>query len=145
MAHVGVEDVNTWLEPSKLSVSEIEPGLDVYATGLIVGALVARFDTTTWVDETTTPSLVKQLISMLYAAAFYRREYSEDLVDGTGLNWAQWLEQSAGGYVSQIVAGVIDIIGLPDGTDEGLALPAFYPTDESSIDDPAKFSMCMRF
>lgn len=145
MAHVGVDDVNTWLEASKLSVSEIEPGLDVYATGLIVGALISRFDTTTWVDEATTPSLVKQLIAMLYAAAFYRREYSEDLVDGTGLNWAQWLESSAGGYVSQIVSGVIDIIGLPGEVDAGLALPAFYPTDESSIDEPAFFAVSMDF
>jgi hypothetical protein len=81
---------------------------------------------------------------MLYAAAVYRRQYSEDLVDGTGLNWAQWLEKSVEGYITSLLDGTI-ILDEAVLDDSGLRLPAFYPTDLSSIDDPAKFTMMTSF
>ena len=140
------EDVNSWLETSKLSIdtSNIETQVETFAVNQVVGKLASRYDTVLWVNRAGTPALVIQLTAMLYAAAVYRRQYSEDLVDGEGLNWAQWLEKSVEGYLTSLLDGTIIIDGsILD--DSGLRLPAFYPTDLSSIDDPAKFTMMASF
>jgi hypothetical protein len=138
------EDVNSWIETSKLSVDGVETQVEVIAVNQVIGRLAARYDTSLWVNRASSPSLAIQLTAMLYAAAVYRRQYSEDLVDGTGLNWAQWLEKSVEGYITSLLDGTI-ILDEAVLDDSGLRLPAFYPTDLSSIDDPAKFTMMTSF
>jgi hypothetical protein len=142
--HLEPADPNAWLESSKSTISDIEPQMEVFAVNQVVGALAARYDVTLWVDRAGSPDLVIQLIAMIYAAAYYRRQYSEDLADGTGLNWAQWLEQSVAGYITSLLNGTI-ILDEDVLDDSGLRLPAFYPTDMSSLDDPAKFTMMAEF
>jgi hypothetical protein len=144
MSYLVPGDVDSWLESSKLSVPSIEPPVEVFAVNQVIGRLAARYDTSLWVDRASTPALPVQLIAMLYAAAAYRRQYGEDLVDGTGLNWAQWLEKSVEGYITSLLDGTI-IIDQDVLDDSGLRLPAFYPNDMSSVCDPAKFTMMLSF
>jgi len=144
MSYLVPEDANSWLETTKLSVDIIEPQVEVVAVNQVIGRMAARYDVTLWVDRVGSPALVIQLTAMLYAAAIYRRQYSEDLVDGTGLNWAQWLEKSVEGYITSLLDGTI-ILDEDILDDSGLRLPAFYPTDMSSIDDPPKFTMMASF
>lgn len=120
-------DVNNWFEGSKLTLDQINVGIETVAATTIVGRLTNAYDTSSWVDESTTPALVIQLIAMHYAAAYYRRAYSEDLVDGVGLNWAEWLERSVEGYITMILDGAIDLEGE---TETGYGLPSFYPDDD---------------
>lgn len=147
MAYLGTGDVQTWLEQTKLTVGEIEAALEQLFAGSVIGQMASRYDTTTWLDEGTTPSLVRQVVGMLYAAAIYRRQYSEDLQENPA--WPVWLETTANMMIAQIVSGVIDlpVVVTPEPT--GLNEPIFYPNDESSnVDignDPPAFSMAKVF
>lgn len=144
MAYLSAEAVDSWLENSKFTVDSIDPNRELVCAQKVIGRLRGSYDTSTWVDESTSPPLVIQLVAMLYAAAHYRYHYSEDLEEGVGLNWAEWLEGSAEAYIASLLDGSI-ILEEGELTDTGLLRPAFYPNDESSIDDPAKFRMMMEF
>ena len=138
-------DVQTWLEGTKLTLTDVDTGLEQYATDKVMGRLSQRYTITGWVDHLTTPPIVINLISMLVAAAIYRRAYSEDLTadDNT---WAVWLEKSALATLNDLSSGVLDIIGVPDDS-LGVSGPVFYPTDASSMDDvdPALFKIAQSF
>lgn len=146
--HITPADVNYWLENTKLTVADpLDAGVEAFATSKVIGRLAGAFETTTWVDPSTTPQLVKQLIAMLYAAATYRKSYSEDLEgDGVGLNWAEWLEQSVEGYLNMVFTGEITLTDPEiDITGTNVGLPSFYPTDLSSVTEPPKFTMGAKF
>jgi hypothetical protein len=142
MAYIAAANVNDWLEATKSSVADpLAAGMMQLAQDKVLGRLAATFDTTTWLDEDTTPALIVTIMSMLYAASYYRMVYSEDLEDGVGLNWAQWLEQSAEGYLTMIIDGTLELPDLGDPT-LSIGYPSFYPND---LAPAAKFGMEQQF
>jgi hypothetical protein len=130
VGYLDSDDVQPWLETTKLTIGSIEAALESTFINTVFGRVSARYTTTTWNDEASTPGLVIQVVAMLYAAAFYRRQYSEDLEGDPA--WPVWLEKTANTTLMQIVDGTID---LPVVIDPGVA----------GLCDPAAFSMSAKF
>lgn len=143
-AYLDVDAIQHWLESTKLTLTNVDTGIDEYARSVVFGRLAASYDTSSWTTKDNSPSIVVQLVSMLAAAAEYRKAYSEDLIDGQGLNWAAWLETTAAGMMTDINSGTLLIPALEAG-DAGLREPTFLPNDSTSVDDPAKFTMSVIF
>ena len=147
MAHMTPAEVNSWLAETKLSLSTLETDLEKQIASEVLGKLSPVFDTTTWLNESTTPVLVRALIAMYYAAAIYDRQYSDN-VDDTTSNYAWTLRRRADANIKGLVEGTITI---PESTDNaGAGTPVFYPNDTSSLgvgfqydksETPASFSM----
>jgi len=150
MARITPTDAQGWAESTKLNLST----LDVSLVGQIEQEILSRLDsvfvTTGWTDSTNTPALVKVIISKMYVAWFYDRQYSENQSQGN--DYAAMLRVNAEMLMSGLLDGTIDIPGEP-GTGMGLG-PSFYPNDASSALEPtpedpslgpAKFSMGKMF
>lgn len=153
MARITLQEAQAWVEGTKFTISSIAAGTNLDLLLQIEEEIVSRvastFDTTTWVDATTTPRLVRVAIAKKFVAWMYRRQYSESITD-TDAAYATLLEVNSETIVSGLVDGSIEIPGIDSPTDQ----PGFYPTDTSSLmeptfDDPslgpAKFSMGMVF
>lgn len=151
MARITVREANAWVEPTKLRLATPLPQDQSDLLEQIEEEVIARidtsaYDTTTWVDSTSTPRLVRVAIAKLFVAWVYRRQYSEDLGDNDA-SYSAKLETNA----EMIIAGIVDgTIELPTEPASNAGTPVFYPTDESSASDPtwedpslgpAKFSM----
>lgn len=151
MALIDVDDVQPWLEPTKLNLDHNDnlPEAPFWEDVIKSRLSAVGIDTTTWVDVSTTPSLIKSIIGMLVAASRYNAFYSES-EDG-GNPYADKLEARAMMLIDGIAAGTIDIIGLPDDpVTGGFGSPLFYPTDTTGLlddeeDGEIKFTMGMRF
>ena len=111
------------------------------AADIVLGGVASRYDTTTWVDEATTPSLVLNLISALYASYTYNTTYSENYGDS---DYGRQLWSMVDRLLGNIQSGEIDLpITIID-----LSTPGFYPTDVQEYDgmgDERKFSMSVEF
>ena len=140
MSILSPDDVNAWLEDTKLTV---EAPLDAQIENLheqrVLGVLARRYDVTTWIDGSSTPALIVQLVAMLYAATVYRRQYSEDLTSDPA--WPVWLESTANETLALILSGGLNILGPVIEISTGQLSPVFYPNDLSELDDPRAFTM----
>lgn len=117
-----------WFDKTKLNIDSLDEHLLPEIETEVLARLGAAFDTSTWIDEPTTPRLVKTIISKLYAAYFYHRQYSEDTLDEN--TYAAKLEENAELLITGLIDGTID---LPEVvTSEPTGQPAFYPDDASS-------------
>lgn len=131
MARVEVSDCQAWAEKTKLPISNLEPDLVSQVEGQVLDRLSGGFDTSTWLDPTTTPAIIKSVISMFYISWVYDRQYSEE---NQQLNdYAVLLRAQAESLMIGILDGSTAIPGLPVPTTAG---PAFYPTDASSALQP---------
>lgn len=149
--HVTIEDVQAWLETSKLSITSLDIELEQQITAETLGALQAAYpsEVTSWVDANTTPVIVKKIIAMQIAGWMYLRAYSES--DEDGLYGDKLLEKAAV-LLAAIVEGITDIVEVPGAPIVGQ--PLFFPTDTSSAnvatrdnpsDGPPRFSMAQVF
>jgi hypothetical protein len=148
VAHITVAEAQAWAEGTKLTIPSLDTALEGHLAGEVLARLSSAFDTTTWTDAVLTPSLVRTIISKLYVAWLYDRQYSEDIEQGN--NYADRLKINAEMLMTGLLDGTIELPGLPDIAGS----PIYYPTDASSAlepteDDPslgpAAFSMGMRF
>lgn len=129
MAHVTVTEVQAWLDPAKLPLAPNDPlPEEVNAGAMVLGRLANVYDVTTWVNSTTTPTIVKTIISALVAGARYNKIYSEE--EDAGNAYANKLERRAFELLDYIVNGDIAITDLPV-TAVGSFYPLFYPTDST--------------
>lgn len=145
MALVTVNEVQAWLESTKLRLGhDDELPEEVHLSRMVLSKLATRFDISAWVDETTTPDLVRTIIAMLVAAARYNKQYSES-DSQAGNPYANKLEGLAYDMLEQLITGEMLLTDATDGPGvEGTV--AFYPTDASSLldtedDSDRKFSM----
>jgi hypothetical protein len=149
MARINAADAQAWAEATKLPFASLDPGLIAQIEAQLIGKFSTAFDTSTWVDTTNTPELVKSVIAMTYVSWYYNRTYSEDQEN---LNdYAVWLL----GQANALMMGIIDgSIILPGVVVPSVGTPAFYPNDASSalcptFEDPSlgdsSFSMGQRF
>jgi len=147
MAHISKEEAQAWAEGTKLTITALDLELEGHLAEEIIRQLSSVFDVAAWLDESTTPKLVRTIISKVYVAWLYDRQYSEDIEQGS--NYADRLKQNAQVLLDALLAGTIALPGLVDNVG-----PVFYPTDASSAQaptfedpslGPAAFSMGMRF
>lgn len=155
MARITEADAQGWVEGTKFTIqvpfsvtaAEQLSQIETEVLGRVSAAYPAA-TVATWVDELTTPELVKVAIAKLFVAWMYRKQYSESIVD-TDASYAALLEANAETIIMGLADGTIPIPGVTSNIG-----PVFYPTDASSAmsptrDDPslgpAKFSMGMVF
>lgn len=137
MAYATKEAAQQWLQRSKYQIVDLDDELDEMATNTVLPALARRYDISTWVDTSTTPSLVVNLINMLYASYWMRRNTSED--DGAA-TYCDWLEKRVDALLKGFVSGNLDIPGVPvDESSADVGVPAFWPTNDATqlwFEDP---------
>lgn len=153
MARITLARAQGWVEATKFTITSIatEPNASMLEQleSEVLARLNSAYDTSVWVDATTTPLLVQTAISKLFVAWAYRRQYSESILD-VDAAYAALLEANAELIISGLVDGTIEIPGVTtlSGT------PSFYPTDASSAMEPTfadsslgpnKFSMGTTF
>lgn len=162
MAHFKSEEALAFVEDTKLDFgSSIDNSLEQQMTLQVLPRLAVIYDTSTWVDEDTTPPLIRSLIAMLYVAELYDRVYSDNSDDTTS-NYAFILKRTVQANIAGLINGTIVLPEFPDVA-AGVDTPLFFPTDTSSmlnkvagceggmgtLDDPANtdasFSMGMVF
>jgi hypothetical protein len=148
MARIIIEEAQAWGEATKLKLATLDTYLLANIEEEVIGQLAGTYDTSTWLDPTSTPKLIRVIISKMYVSWFYNRTYSEDTDKGNP--YASALAANAAMLIAGIIDGTITIPGTPNQGEE----PSFYPTDNSSIqkatcDDPslgpAHFSMWQTF
>ena len=83
VAHISVGEAQAWAEGTKLTISSLDAALEEHLAEEVLRRLDSPFDVSTWVDSTTTPKLVRTIISKLYVAWLYDRQYSEDIETGS--------------------------------------------------------------
>jgi hypothetical protein len=151
------EEIQQWLEKTKFRVQEVPVELEASARDVVFSSAARVYDTTTWVDEATTPSLIRKIMSMLVAAWTYEAALSESTTDTN--QYAALLEQRAMLLLSGVNEGTIDLSEV-EGTVGASTGPAFWPTaltgsvqqyDAAGIpigdaySEDIKFTMGMRF
>ena len=140
---VTVKEVQSWIDDTIIKIDPSDLMEEQYAFGeAVVGKLAARFDTSEWVDATSTPLLVRSCIAMLCAAWRYnilfsksgggtRSPYSDEL------EMKVWGKDESGGIINGLLNGTID---LP--VDDA---PAKVGTLTGFTDDAAKFKIGLEF
>lgn len=141
--HINSYDVNAWFESTKLDLSPdprrpategLNEELEEQVSSYILTRLGAQFPTyTTWVDRDTTPVIVRTLIAMWYAAAYYDLHYADDAENNA---FADKLRQMVELQLSGILSGQIPIPELPDENQTTSGQPSFFPNDLSSSLEP---------
>lgn len=132
MAYITVQDANAWTDKSKLTLTELDSELEASVARQVFARISQAYDTSTWVDSNTTPSLIRKIIAMQYVAWYYERAYSED---GGQNTYSDRLFQQAEALIEGLITGAID---LPDN-EEDSTLPKIG-TAEYEFGEP-KFTM----
>ena len=155
LAHITIAQVQSWFETTKLSVTSLDAGLEAQVSGEILGRLTETYAqfVPLWIDATTTPEVVQQVISMMYAGWVYDRQYSEVVSDQRAASYGLTLRTWATALLADIINGSVAIAEI--APNQPAVAPEFYPTDTSSTWDawrmntdcndlslgPAKFGM----
>lgn len=148
MARVTLRELQAWAEPTKLTLKLDQANSDLLTQieEEVLLRIASAYDTDAWIDETTTPKIVRVAIAKMFVAWAYRRQYSEDIGDNDA-SYSMQLETNANTIINGIVDGSIEI---PTEPASNAGTPVFYPTDDSSATEPtwddlslgpAKFSM----
>lgn len=130
MAYATLQAAQQWLAQTKYQIKGLDAELDTLASNAVLPALARRYDISTWDDTASTPSLVLNLINMLYASYWMRRNTSED--DGAA-TYCDWLEKRVDTLLKSFVSGMLDIPGVPvDESSADVGVPEFWPTDAAT-------------
>lgn len=132
MARITPADVAAWSEKTKLAITTLDPALVDQVESEVIARLSAALDTSTWVDSTSTPLLIRTAIAKKYFAILYWRFYSED-VGGQENTYADKIDANAELIISSIIDGSMIVPGVVDSE---ISSPSFYPTDASSAQTP---------
>ena len=131
MARITADEAQGWAERTKLSVNPLDTDLCTQIEEEVLSRLAQVYDTTSWVDPATTPRLVRVIVSKMYVAWFYDRQYSENQEQGN--DYAKLLRTNAEMLITGILDGSIQIPGVPE---QNIQQAYFYPNDASSAIDP---------
>jgi hypothetical protein len=130
--HITASMVQTWLEPTKAAISSVDATWEGQISSEVLGRLAQTFTqpvVATWVDTTTTPAVVQQIIAMFYAGWFYDRAFSEVVTDESQTSYGATLRAWAQKLLDDVITGSVELADVPTEPNSG---PAFYPTDASS-------------
>lgn len=148
MAHISLTEAKAWTESTKVgnNFDALDTSLEDQISAQIIERLASRFTTTaTWLTTTTTPKLVRTIISMYYVAWIYDRQYSTD--EDTSA-YAALLRTMADANIEGLLSGVINLPEIPSA--DVFGEPVFFPNDLSSSleatvdfpnDGPPSFTM----
>lgn len=133
MAHVTPAEVQQWIRNTRLAITSIDATKDETFTGIAFAKLVGRYTTTTWVDATTTPDLVRTCISMLYAA--YEINAGNAEATNEINNYANHLESSAMALLGGLADGSISLSDFSDVGSGAVShtAPEFWPTRMATL------------
>lgn len=132
MALIDVADVQPWLEETQLTLTSSDELTEEPIQSEIVKSKLAgcSLDVTAWVDESTTPVLIRQIIGMLVAAQRYNKVYSETDEDA-GNPYANKLEEKGHMLLEGICNGTVDLLDVEDDpATTGSRSISFYPDDD---------------
>lgn len=134
MAVISLAEAQQWLEATKLTIATLDSELELTAERQVFGQLATQYAVSGWVDNATTPALVREVVAMYYAAWYYRRQYSED--SETEAWYSNWLEGEADELLQSIASGTTILPEVPVPLNDA-SIPSFYPDDASTaINDP---------
>jgi hypothetical protein len=144
-----------WLESTKLAVTTLDAGLETQVAGQVLGRLTETYSAYTplWIDASTTPEVVQQVMAMMYAGWAFDRAYAEVVSETPGVSYGVTLRTWATTLLQDIITGAVAIAEIEPN--QPAVAPKFYPTDTSSTHDawrantdcndlslgPAKFGM----
>lgn len=112
MAVVTLAEVQQWLEKTKLEITVLSGPFEETARSMTFGEVAQQYPTTTWLDDVTTPVLIRKIVSMRMAGWIYKSTYSED----TGQSpYGDWLLEQAANLVAGIVSGMIKLTDVVIG------------------------------
>lgn len=134
MARVTQREVQSWLELTKLSIAALNTDLLGQLEEEVLVQLSSVYATSTWVDETTTPKIVRVIIAKMYASWYIDKVYSENQDEGN--DYAARLLANANMLLAGLVSGLFEIPEVPSPQNPGTA--SFYPTDASSAMQPTE-------
>ena len=107
MARISIDDVKAWVEDSKLDPQALDlDHLDQIETE-IFARINSVYNTTGWVDRTSTPRLIQVIIAKYYTGWLYDKFYSENQSDPN--QYAQLVKQNAENLILGILDGTIEI------------------------------------
>lgn len=132
MSRIALTEAQGWAETTKLPVVALNTNLLDQIEAEVLAQVASAHDTTTWVDASTTPQLVRVAIAKLYVSYLIRKAYSEE--EGNENAYALQLEKNAQMLIEGIADGTLDLPGI--STTQGQ--PSFYPTDASSAQEPTE-------
>ena len=127
MPRVQLSEVAAWVEPAKVPISSLDTELLSQLEEEVLVQLTSQYNVSTWVDPSTTPKIVRVIISKMYASFHIDRAYSENQ-DG-GNDYAARLQANANMLLTGLVGGSFE---LPDSPPGNPSTPSFFPTDFSS-------------
>jgi hypothetical protein len=128
---VTLDEIQQWLSNTKYSVEEVDEQLEETSRTLVFSMLFNTFDVSTWVDATSTPAIVRKVISLWIAMMEYRRALAEE--DMGADSYAVFLQSLFDKLMVGVSNGSLEIPEVPGATDELTGL-SFYPTDDEDFD-----------
>ena len=131
MARVTQREVQSWLELTKLNLAALNTDLLSQLEEEVLVQLSSVYDVSPWIDEATTPKIVRVIISKIYAGWHINKMYSENQDEGN--DYARDLQQNAQMLLAGLISGLFEIPGTVS-PNPGTA--SFYPTDASSAMEP---------
>jgi hypothetical protein len=128
--HVSEAEVQQWIRNSRLTITVVDPELENSAYSRVAATLAQRYETTTWVDEASTPDLIRSIISMLVAAWEINRGPGAETMNDVD-SYGEHLESSALALLGSLADGSILLEDDDSGGSGGFATgqPIFFPTD----------------
>lgn len=131
MTLITVEDVRGWVETSKLDIQSLDMSFLPQLETEVLARLSTVYDVTSWLTPSTTPSLVRVIITKMYSAWIYDRAYSENQSQPN--EYAFKLRENAEMLITGLTDGTIELPGI---TPISSPNPSFYPNDASSAQEP---------
>lgn len=137
-AHITTSQVQTWLESTKLTVTNLDTGLEAQVSGEVLGRLTETYAqfVSGWTDATNTPAIVQQVMAMMYAGWFYERSYAEVQADTATRSYGETLKRWAMTLLADIIRGAVAITEIEPN--QPAVAPVFYPNDVSSTWDAVR-------
>lgn len=124
MTRITVEEVRGWVETTKLNIQDLDLDFLPQLETEVLAQLGTVYDVTTWVSPSTTPDLVRVLLTKMYAAWMYDRAYSENQAETNP--YAAMLKANAQELLRGLIDGTIEIPGVSALSNPN---PSFYPDE----------------
>lgn len=142
MALITSDEVQAWLSTDRLQllVTEDLPEESTVSNEVLARISAIGHDVSGWTDSSNTPATVKDVIALRVAAYRILKVYADQDEESM---YANRLLRWADDILEGIIAGTVEMTEDPLDTD--ITTPLFFPTDTSSVDEPAKFSMSQEF
>lgn len=133
MTRVTQREIQSWLELTKLNLAALNTDLLEQLEEEVLIQLTPVYTVSAWTNETTTPKIVRVIISKMYASWYIDKVYSENQDEGN--DYAARLLANANMLIQGLVSGLFEIPGVPTPNP---GTPSFYPTDASSAQEPTE-------